>query len=207
MVVSDIYIYQLHYFPCSLFYLSCFSCSLWYGGLLTFDIALQFVWRRCALHTVTITWFEQTHMYKSCALWWGGAGPCWTWIPEPHLPLLFSHAIVLQQLASILHSTVPSPKPLCLWHWAQACPHVESLTPCLNFSFVVKSILRVVHAPPPSLQSRACTLTVVFHCAHPSIVAFALFCMFIPSCELFSAFTPSHALSHISALPHFCTHN
>src|SRR5713101_1152366 len=67
--------------------------------------------------------------------------------------------------------------------------------PCFKFSFVVNSVLHVgalfVHVPPPYLQSHACTLTVTSHCACPSIVAFALFCTSVPSCELFSMFAPS----------------
>src|SRR6266852_6099151 len=31
------------------------TCSLWYGGLLTIDIALWFAWRRSALSTFTVT--------------------------------------------------------------------------------------------------------------------------------------------------------
>src|SRR5713101_5385204 len=41
-----------------------FFCSLWYGWLLTIDIALRFAWRRRALSIFTITRFKQTHMYK-----------------------------------------------------------------------------------------------------------------------------------------------
>src|SRR5713101_2539074 len=46
--------------------------------------------------------------------------------------------------------------------------------PCIKLSFVMNSVLRIgtlfIHAPPPYLQSHACMLTAVFHCACPSIV-------------------------------------
>ena len=83
--------------------------------------------------------------------------------------------------------------------------------PCIKLSFVMNSVLRIgtlfIHAPPPYLQSHACMLTIMFHCTHPNVVTFALFCASIPSRKLFSTFAPSCALSHASLLPHFCTHN
>src|SRR5713101_1557421 len=52
-----------HVISLVLFSISAIFCSLWYGWLLTIDIALWFVQRRHALSIFTITCFEQTHMY------------------------------------------------------------------------------------------------------------------------------------------------
>ena len=201
MVVLDIYIYQSCHFPCSLFCPICFSCSLRYGSLLTIDLALQFVQRRCALHTFTVSQFKQAHMYKSHALWWGGGGPHWTQIPEPHHPLLFSLMwLCCNKLHLLLHQVQ---KPLCLQHWTQALPHIKSLTPCFSSSPVgVKKCTLCQHLSSmclhliSCLQPCGCVLTIVFHHGHPRVCCIVLFC----------AFSPSHMLSHISALQHFHTH-
>ena len=87
----------------------CFKC----GDLLYIDLTLRFVWGRCNLYILLYTNSSRYHMYKTCALWWGGAGPCWIWIPEPHIPPFMS---LFMQLHCVFTAFL-----LC-WVWALKPP-------------------------------------------------------------------------------------
>ena len=122
-------------------YLHILSC-LWHGDLLTIYLTLWFAWGRHVLYTLLYTDSSRYNMYKTCALWWGGAGPRWIQIPEPHSPLLLLCNCIVTSSVPLLHfycidSENSNPLHLCLW------AHVLTCDKCFPFS--VSCILQVAH--------------------------------------------------------------